>query len=123
VEGAQAILRTHSPLAQWGRKLLGRKGEIKLVVAAVARKLTVAIWYLLMGRWTPVEEIDARLAMKLSRMITVVGSEKLNNLGKDRVKYREETYQLLKAGRVYVLDPTKKFVPRSMGQPVQVSPA
>jgi len=56
-------------------------------------------------------------------MITVVGSEKLNNLGKDRVKYREETYQLLKAGRVYVLDPTKKFVPRSMGQPVQVSPA
>jgi len=123
VEGAQAILRTHSPLAQWGRKLLGRKGEIKLVVAAVARKLTVAIWYLLMGRWTPVEEIDARLAMKLSRMITAVGSEKLNNLGKDRVKYREETYQLLKAGRVYVLDPTKKFVPRSMGQPVQVSPA
>jgi len=38
VEGAQAILRTsNSPLAQWGRKLLGRKGEIKLVVAAVAR--------------------------------------------------------------------------------------
>src|SRR5262245_21060578 len=73
VEGAQAILRTHSPLAQWGRKLLGRKGEIKLVVAAVARKLTVAIWYLLMGGWSPVEEIDARLAMKLSRMITVVG--------------------------------------------------
>ena len=123
VEGAQAILRTHSPLAQWGRKLLGRKGEIKLVVAAVARKLTVAIWYLLMGRWTPVEEIDARLAIKVSRMITAVGSEKLNNLGKDRVKYREETYQLLKTGRVYVLDPTKKFVPRSMGQPVQVSPA
>jgi hypothetical protein len=124
VEGAQAILRTsHSPLAQWGRKLLGRKGEIKLVVAAVARKLTVAIWYLLMGRWTPVEEIDARLALKVSRMITAVGSEKLNTLGKDRVKYREETYQLLKTGRVYVLDPNKKFVPRSMGQPVQVSPA
>jgi transposase len=124
VEGAQAILRTsHSPLAQWGRKLLGRKGEIKLVVAAVARKLAVAIWYLLMGRWTPVEEIDGRLAMKVSKMITAIGSEKLNTLGKDRIRYREETYQLLKTGRVYVLDPTKKFVPRSMGQPVQVSPA
>jgi hypothetical protein len=93
------------------------------VVAAVARKLTVAIWYLLMGRWTPVEEIDERLAMKVSKMITAVGPDKLNTLGKDRVKYREETYQLLKTGRVYVLDPNKKFVPRSMGQPVQVSPA
>lgn len=124
VEGAQAILRTsQSPLAQWGRKLLGRKGEIKLVVAAVARKLTVAIWYLLMGRWTPVEEIDGRLAMKVSKMITAVGPEKLNTLGKDRLKYREEAYQLLKTGRVYVLDPTKKFVPHAMGQPVQVSPA
>ena len=124
IEGAQAILRTsHSPLAQWGRKLLGRKGEIKLVVAAVARKLTVAIWYLLMGHWTAVEEIDARLAMKVSKMITAVGSEKLKTLGKNRIRYKEETYQLLKAGRVYVLDPNKKFVPRPIGQPVQVSPA
>ena len=123
VEGAQAILRTsQSPLAKWGRKLLGRKGEIKLVVAAVARKLTVAIWYLLMGRWTPLEQIDERLAMKVSKMITAVGTEKLDQLGRKRTAYREETYQLLKTGRVYVLDPDKKFVPRSMGQPVQAAP-
>ncbi len=123
VEGAQAILRTsQSPLAKWGRKLLGRKGEIKLVVAAVARKLTVAIWYLLMGRWTPLEQIDERLAIKLSKMITALGTEKLDQLGRNRTAYREETYQLLKTGRVYVLDPDKKFVPRSIGQPVQAAP-
>jgi hypothetical protein len=76
-----------------------------------------------MGRWTSVEEIDARLAMKVSKMITAVGSEKLKTLGKNRIRYREETYQNLKAGRAYVLDPTKKFVPRLIGQPVQASPA
>ena len=60
IEGAQAILRcSKTPLAQWGKKLLARKGQINLVVAAIARKLTVAVWYLLMGRWTPLEEIDA----------------------------------------------------------------
>jgi len=75
-----------------------------------------------MGHWTPVEEIDGRLAMKVSKMITAVGSDKLNTLGKDRVKYREETYQLLKTGRS-MCGSDKKFVPRSMGQPVQVSPA
>ena len=65
MEGAQAILRcSKTPLAQWGKKLLARKGQINLVVAAMARKLTVAVWYLMMGRWTPLEEIDARLEIK-----------------------------------------------------------
>jgi transposase len=124
VEGAQTVLRTsQSPLAHWGRRLLARKSQLKLVVAAVARKLTVAIWYLLMGRWTPLEEIDERLSIKVGRIITAVGTEKLKELGKDRVKYREEAYAMLKTGRVYVLDPNKKFVPGSAGQPVQVAPA
>ena len=124
VEGAQAILRTSlSPLAQWGRKLLRRKGQIKLVVAALARKLTVAIWYLLMGRWTPLEHIDERLSMKVSKMITAVGTEQLELLGMNRTTYREQTFLSLKVGRVYLLDPDIKFVPRAMGQPVQAAPA
>src|SRR5437867_9235107 len=40
IEGAQSILRcSRTPLAQWGKKLLARKGQINLVVAAIARKL------------------------------------------------------------------------------------
>jgi len=123
VEGAQAILRTsQSSLAQWGSKLLGRKGEIKLVlvVAAVARKLTVAIWYLLMGRWTPVEEIDERLAMKVSKMITAVGSEKLNTLGKDRVKYSRVRRQ--PCGCLLPSEPDVKVVPSSGSSPHKASP-
>ena len=68
IEGAQAILRcSQTPLARWGKKLLARKGQINLVVAAMARKLAVAPWYLLMGRWTELEEIDARLDIKIPR--------------------------------------------------------
>jgi transposase len=118
IEAAHAILRcAKTDLAKWGRKLLGRKGEIKLVVAAIARKLTVAVWYLMMGRWTPIEEIDERLTIKVNKIIGQVGTEKLQKLNKDRKAFREEIYQSLKTGRVYVLDPNKKFVAGSAGQP------
>ena len=52
IESAQAILRSTHPLAKWGKKLLARKGSRNLAAGALARKLAVAIWYLMMGRWT-----------------------------------------------------------------------
>ena len=112
IESAHAILRSTHPLAKWGKKLLARKGEVKLVVAAVARKLTVAIWYLMMGQWTAVEEIDERLACKVGKIITEVGPEGLKKLGKTRLAFREEIYQLLKTGRTYALDPNKMLAPK-----------
>jgi hypothetical protein len=111
IESAQAILRSRHPLAQWGKKLLARKGSVNLAAGAVARKLTVAIWYLLMGRWTPLEEIDERLALKVGKIITRVGLQGLKSLNKTRLALRKETYDLLKTGRVYVLDPDKKIAP------------
>jgi transposase len=111
IEAAQAILRSKHPLAKWGHKLLRRKGSINLVAGAVARKLAVAIWYLMMGRWTPLEEIDDRLALKVGKIITNVGSKGLKGLGKTRKAFREEIYGSLKTGRVYVLDPNKKLAP------------
>ena len=113
IEGAQAILRcSKTPLAQWGKKMLARKGSSKLAVAAMARKLAVAVWYLLMGRWTPLEEIDERLALKVGKIIGQVGTLGLKHLGKNRKTYRQEIYQSLKTGRAYVLDPHKMFVPK-----------
>ena len=111
IESAQAILRSEHSSAKWGKKLLAKKGSIKLAVAAIARKLVVAVWYLMMGRWTPLEEIDVRLARKVSKIITNVGPEGLKQLNKTRKALRQETYESLKAGRVYVLDPTKTFHP------------
>jgi transposase len=118
IEGAQAILRSgKSPLARWGKKLLAAKGSVNLAVAAIARKLTVAVWYLMMGRWTALEEIDARLLAKVSKMIGSVGPQGLQSLGKTRQTYREEICQRLKTGREYALDPNKKFVPQSAASP------
>src|ERR1700685_4010570 len=104
-------MRSKHPLAKWGKKLLARKGAVTLRVGAVARKLAVAVWYLLMGRWTPLEEIDEKLALKVGKLITSVGAKGLRQLGKTRKAFREEIYESLKAGRVYKLDPNKKFAP------------
>jgi transposase len=110
IEGAQALLRcSRSSLAQWGKKLLGRKGQLKLAVAAVARKLAVAAWYVMMGRTTPVEEIEPRVALKVSKIISAVGKETLQQLGRTRKNMREQSYQILQSARAYALDPTKVY--------------
>ncbi len=111
IESAQAILRSpQHPLTKWGNKLLRRKGSLPLAVGAVARKLAVAVWYLMMGRWTPLVEIDDLLARKVGKIITGVGPRGLNELHKTRKVYREEIFDSLKTGRIYVLTPPKKFV-------------
>jgi transposase len=113
IEGAQALLRhSQTPLARWGRKLRAAKGSLNLAVAAVARKLTVAIWYLMMGRWTALEQLDATLRRKVSSIIGKVGPAALQALDKTRLAYREEACQRLKTGRTYVLDPNKKYAPQ-----------
>jgi transposase len=118
IESAQAILRSgKSPLARWGKKLLAAKGSVNLAVAAIARKLTVAVWYLMMGRWTALAQIDARLLTKVSKMIRSVGQSGLQSLGKTRKTYHEEICQRLKTGREYVLDPNKKFAPPPTASP------
>jgi transposase len=111
VEGAQALLRSSAnPLARWGRKLLARKGSVNLVVCALARKLAVAAWYLMMGRWTNLEEIQAGLKLKVGKMISQIGTTGLQKLGKARKAFRQEIFQSLKTGKVYVLHPPQKFI-------------
>jgi transposase len=118
IEGAQAILRnSKTPLARWGKKLHAAKGSLKLAVAAVARKLTVAIGYLMQGRWTALEQLDASLLRKVSSLIGSVGQTGLKALGKTRQAYREEICQRLKTGRTYVLDPNKKYAPQPAANP------
>lgn len=112
IEAAQAILRcSKNPLARWGRKLLARKGAVNLAVAAMARKLAVAAWYLMMGRWTTLEEIDRALSLKVGKIISQVGTDELKKLGKTRKTFRQEICQSLRSGREYVLDLNKKFTP------------
>jgi len=113
IQGAQAIVRcAHTPLAGWSRKLLARKGQRNLVVAAVARKIAVAIWYLMMGRWTQLEEVDRPLAIKVTKIMSQLSAQTLKKLGKKRRAFSQEIYQRLKNGRLYTLDPNKIFGPK-----------
>jgi transposase len=111
IEAAQSILRSKDPLAQWGKKLLARKGNKNVAVAAIARKLVVAVWYLLMGRCTAVDEINTRLAQKVGKVIRNVGTKALKQLAPNRKAFKKEVFERLKTGRVYQLDPNKKFAP------------
>lgn len=117
IEAGQAILRSKHAMAKWGKKLLARKGSLNLAVAAVARKLTVAVWYLLMGRWTPLEEIDERLHIKIGKIISHVGAANLKKQNKTRKDLRHQIEERLKTGRVYQLDPNKAFAPRPSDKP------
>ena len=113
IEGAQAILRSSkNPLARWGKRLLARKGATNLVVCAMARKLIVAAWYLMTGRWTTLEEIDPGLSLKIGKIISQVGNAKLKTLGKTRKSFRQEICQRFKTGKVYLLNPNKKSFPK-----------
>lgn len=113
IEAAHSIFRSFkNPLAHWGKRLLGRKGAMNLAVAAVARKLTVAVWYLMMGRWTTSEEIDSALSIKVTKIISQIGPDGLKKLSKTRKIFRQEICQRLTSGRVYTLEPTKNFQPQ-----------
>jgi len=111
IEAGQAILRSRDPLAAWGKKLLARKGSVNLAVAAIARKLAVAVWYLLMGQWTPLEEIDERVALKVRKIISQLGPKALKQLGQTRKELQLQVHQSLKKGRVYQLNPNKTLIP------------
>jgi transposase len=113
IEAAQSILRSGHPLAQWGKKLLARKGSRNLAAAAVARKFTVAIWYLMMGRWSALEEADALLRGKVGKILTQVGVPTLKKLGKKRTEWRRDVLERLTHGRTYILDPNKTFIPKT----------
>lgn len=108
IQGAQSIMRSkNNHVAKWGRKLLSRKSARNLAVAAVARKLAVAIWYLMMGRWTKLEEIDPALKIKIGKIVGAVGKDTLAKMKKAPLKYREEICALLMDGvTVHMLKPT-----------------
>ena len=69
IQSAQnALQQKNSPLHAWGWKLCLRKSNKNLAVAAVARKLTVSIWYLMRGLFAPLTAIDATLRVKLDKL-------------------------------------------------------
>jgi transposase len=77
-----ALTQRDSPLHKWGWKLLIKKHRNE-AAAAVARKLTVSVWHLLMGHFTPLAEASNHLRVKLLKLATVIGKDGLRSLGFD----------------------------------------
>lgn len=83
IQGAQAVLRMggNTALGKWGWKLFARKGNRNTAVAAVARKLLVQVWHLLSGNPPTALEADKSLAIKLQKLIVVLGSKLRSEIG------------------------------------------
>ena len=81
IQAAQnALTQRKSPLHKWGWKLAIKKNR-NIAAAAVARKLTVAIWHLLKGHFTPLLELNKHLEVKLMKIATLLGKESLKKDG------------------------------------------
>ena len=101
VQAAQCILNGNKgsdhPLAKWGWALTFRKCR-SVAIIAVARKLIVALWYLLRGCFTPLVEVTAGLRGKLLHLATEIGRPTLRQLGyKSAAAYIAEKEKLLLA--------------------------
>lgn len=84
IQAAHVALRQKNhPLHAWAWKLCLRKSHKNVAVAAVARKLTVSIWYCLRGLFQPLEKTDPSLELKIGRIATVLGKKTITLLGFD----------------------------------------
>ncbi len=75
-----ALIERQSPWHKWGWRLLVKKHRNQ-AAAAIARKIAVAAWHLLMGHFTPLLEVTDHLRTKLLRLATVLGKEAIRSLG------------------------------------------
>lgn len=75
-----AMMQRNSSLHKWGWKLAMKKNR-NMAVAAVARKLTVAIWHLLKGHFTKLLELSKHLKTKLLYLATLIGKANLKEAG------------------------------------------
>jgi transposase len=82
IQAAQSVLRYGNATAQhrWAVALKMRKGA-NVAVAALARKITVAVWYLMNGCFTPMTELSAQLSIKLHKIAYSIGAARLKKAG------------------------------------------
>lgn len=74
-QGAQAVLRQGSRtlLGKWGMSLMLRKGHRNIAVAAIARKMAMQVWHLLMGNKAEWLEPTKSRSTKFTKMLSTLG--------------------------------------------------
>ena len=84
IEGAQSAFRHGAlPVHKWARRLSGRRACRNLAVVALARRLAVCAWHLLMGHGLADASPgpDAATLRKLGKLATALGKPRLQTLG------------------------------------------
>lgn len=81
-ECAQTALRgKNGNIVSWAKRLLAQKKPFAKVVMAVARKLVMYAWHILMGHPTPDRENETMFRHKLIVLATGLGKEKIRAMG------------------------------------------
>ncbi len=96
IQSAKTVMRyDNTPLHRWALALACRKGR-NLAAFAVARKITVAVWYLLKGFFSPLTEPTPSLRRKLENIGKEMGKSRLVALGyKNSGVFRDEKLAIL----------------------------
>ena len=80
IQSGKKLLEVNNPLQKWGLAVASRRGRNKAAVA-VARKLCVALWHVLMGHVIGALERLDTLETKLSKFATEIGPAALRAFG------------------------------------------
>ena len=81
VEAAQSAMRTDNGLSKWARRLLARGKEWNVAMVALARKLAVLCWHILMGHPAPGRDGQAFTARKLALLAGRAGKDAVRSAG------------------------------------------
>jgi transposase len=98
IQAAQSVMRYGQGDAhRWAIALKMRKGTC-LAVAALARKLAVAVWYLMKGFFSPMTEISNSVRVKIHKIACAIRLQRIKKLGYTSVRsFEEEKLKLLMA--------------------------
>ena len=80
IQSGKKLLQVTNPMQKWGLAVAARRGRNKAAVA-VARKLCVALWHVLMGHVIGALERLDTLETKLSKFATEMGPAALHAFG------------------------------------------
>lgn len=80
IQSGKKLLEVRNPLQKWGLAVAVRRGRNKAAVA-VARKLCVALWHVMMGHAIGALERLDTLETKLSKFATEIGPAALIAFG------------------------------------------
>ena len=83
VEAAQSAMRTDNGLTKWTRHLLAEGKEWNVAMVALARKLAVLCWHILMDHPVPSREGQAFTSRKLALLASRAGKDAIRVAGYD----------------------------------------